>query len=144
MMGKLELELEIEPLAVQSARFYRAGKGIRSYQPEKITGWKKSVRTMAIYQLPANFKMFTRDVPLRLDVELLFAPLKSMRNAELAGISAGKIVYKTSRGDLDNYSKALFDALNKIIWEDDSQIVDYHVVKRYSTTPGIKISLFNL
>ena len=63
--------------------------------------------------------------------------IQGQRNAELAGISAGKIVYKTSRGDLDNYSKALFDALNKIIWEDDSQIVDYHISLFLSLSSGL-------
>lgn len=34
-----------------------------------------------------------------------------------------------ARGDIDNYLKALLDALNGILWQDDRQIVELHVYK---------------
>ena len=34
------------------------------------------------------------------------------------------------RGDLDNTAKALFDSLNGIAWDDDSQIVEIHMFRR--------------
>lgn len=37
-----------------------------------------------------------------------------------------------SSGDVDNYAKAALDAANKIIWCDDSQVVDLRVTKRYA------------
>jgi Holliday junction resolvase RusA-like endonuclease len=33
----------------------------------------------------------------------------------------------TRRTDADNVSKLVFDSLNGIIWEDDKQVVDYHI-----------------
>lgn len=32
----------------------------------------------------------------------------------------------TRRGDLDNYTKVMFDAMKGIIWLDDSQVVEIH------------------
>ena len=32
-------------------------------------------------------------------------------------------------GDIDNLAKAILDACNGILWRDDSQIVDLHIVK---------------
>jgi Holliday junction resolvase RusA-like endonuclease len=37
---------------------------------------------------------------------------------------------KKLRGDLDNYAKTVLDALNKVAWVDDRQIVHLEVVKR--------------
>ena len=36
---------------------------------------------------------------------------------------------RTLRGDLDNYVKLTLDALNKVAWEDDGQVVRIHAVK---------------
>lgn len=33
------------------------------------------------------------------------------------------------RGDIDNATKALFDSLNGLAWNDDSQIVEMHVYR---------------
>jgi Holliday junction resolvase RusA-like endonuclease len=37
--------------------------------------------------------------------------------------------WKTTRPDADNLAKAVFDALNGILWADDSQIVNSTVSK---------------
>jgi Holliday junction resolvase RusA-like endonuclease len=46
----------------------------------------------------------------------------------------------TSRPDFDNHAK-IVDALNKIVWEDDSQVVDARVIKRYSLKPALTIEV---
>lgn len=36
-------------------------------------------------------------------------------------------VFRPSRrGDLDNYTKVMFDAMNGVVWLDDSQVVEIH------------------
>ena len=36
------------------------------------------------------------------------------------------------RGDVDNYAKAIWDSLNTIAWEDDVQICDAVIHKRWA------------
>ena len=43
--------------------------------------------------------------------------------------------YVTSRPDGDNVIKLIGDALNNIVWRDDSQIVVHSVSKLYGDTP---------
>lgn len=38
-------------------------------------------------------------------------------------------------GDIDNYEKAIYDACNELLWEDDDQIVDNANRKRFAP-PG--------
>ena len=46
----------------------------------------------------------------------------------------------TTKPDADNVAK-LLDALNKIVWADDAQIVALHIFKHYSDRPRIEISI---
>lgn len=43
------------------------------------------------------------------------------------------------RGDVDNYAKLVTDALNKIVFKDDRQIVELTTAKAYSDTPGVRV-----
>ena len=134
----LEFNFPVEPVAVQSARFFRFGKGVRSYQPEKVTNFKQLLRIYALQQLPENFEIFNE--PLKLEAELVFLPPKSMRKRDLHKIQDGGIVYKPSRPDLtDNLLKGCCDALTKTVWRDDALICEVHSIKRYGTKPFIRL-----
>lgn len=46
----------------------------------------------------------------------------------------------TSRPDWDNYGK-ITDALNEVVWKDDSQVVDGRCLKIYSDRPALRIEV---
>jgi Holliday junction resolvase RusA-like endonuclease len=51
-------------------------------------------------------------------------------------------VWAPGRPDLDNYEKGVMDALNKFLWEDDSQVVELHARKLYAAgdeSPGVHV-----
>lgn len=53
--------------------------------------------------------------------------------------------FPTGKPDLDNVVKLIGDALNGIVWHDDSQIVDLHVARRFSTDgERVVVSVFRL
>ena len=43
-------------------------------------------------------------------------------------------ILPTSKPDVDNVIKGIFDAMNEIVWKDDKQAVDVSIRKRYSET----------
>jgi Holliday junction resolvase RusA-like endonuclease len=49
-------------------------------------------------------------------------------------------ILPTGRPDADNYFKVV-DAMNGIVFADDSQIVDARCIKRYSDQPGLRIEV---
>ena len=57
------------------------------------------------------------------------------RRAAIAGD-----IRPTSRPDWDNYGK-ITDALNKIVWLDDAQVVDGRVIKLYAEHPALRIEV---
>lgn len=60
---------------------------------------------------------------------------RSERSAALDGR-----LLATSRPDWDNHAK-IVDALNKIVWNDDAQIVDARVLKRYAASPALTVQV---
>lgn len=59
---------------------------------------------------------------------------KTKRSAAARGL-----IRPTSRPDADNYLKIACDALNGIVWRDDSQITDTQIRKRYGHEPSLQI-----
>lgn len=55
--------------------------------------------------------------------------------------SAGQIM-PMGRPDADNFGKAALDACNKIVWNDDGQIVSLQIVKTYALEPRLRLSVW--
>ena len=135
----LDFVIDIEPKAVQSARFFRCGTGIRSFQPKSVNDYKHSIRYQALAQLPPDFAPIDKPISLRADI--IFAPPQSMRKRDIQRIAAGEVIHKRTRPDVDNLTKGLFDALNGTVWTDDAVIVDYRIRKYYGEKPAIRLSV---
>jgi Holliday junction resolvase RusA-like endonuclease len=47
----------------------------------------------------------------------------------------------TSKPDIDNVVKAIFDGLNGVAWRDDVQVVYLIVTKRYAAVPCVRVEV---
>lgn len=64
----------------------------------------------------------------------------------LAGPLAVTLIYTLPdkrRRDLDNLIKCVLDGLNKIAWNDDSQVVQLHVWKHVGQDAGVQVQVYN-
>jgi Holliday junction resolvase RusA-like endonuclease len=77
--------------------------------------------------------------PVALLVHAFLEVPKSWSKKERRDALRGAIL-PTSRPDADNYGK-IVDALNEIVWKDDSQVCDFRVIKRYSDVPALRIEV---
>ena len=78
--------------------------------------------------------------PLTLLVHAFREVPESWSARERAAALAGAVL-PTSRPDGDNHLKVVQDALNKIVWMDDSQVIDARVIKRYDPKPSLRIEV---
>lgn len=62
----------------------------------------------------------------------LFEIPKSFTKKQRADIENG-LLYPTKRPDVDNLAKVVCDALNDVAYKDDTQIIDLHILKFYTT-----------
>lgn len=113
---KIEFRAEGEPRPKQSFRVVRDGGKVRGFTDKKVKEWQESVAWSARSAMAGGEYL---DGKVR--VELLFE-LSNKR-----------------RVDCDNLSKAVLDSCNGVIWQDDSAVVDLHIRKIVSKTPGVTV-----
>lgn len=120
--------IEGEMQGKKRARVTRQG---RAYTPTETVNAEAWVRQCVLSQIGSPFLVGPLSVELSVDVMIPESWSKKKRAAALAG----KIM-PIGKPDADNVQKLVFDALNKIVWRDDSQIVSILFCKRYGEKPG--------
>jgi Holliday junction resolvase RusA-like endonuclease len=111
------------------------GNFVRTYTPEKTATWEETVRQTAIKAMgPTEILETPITLALYFRLPMPQSWSKKRKEAALKGLKA-----PTKKPDWDNLGKAVSDALNGVIFKDDSQIVSAHVRKIYSAVPGVDI-----
>lgn len=123
------------------ARGFKVGKSVRVhiYTPDTANDWKEAIRDGVREVGVSSFPPHTS-----LEVQLLF---DMPRPRSHFGSRLGEPYLKTdspkdptTKPDLDNLTKAVWDALNGIIWHDDSNITRTVQEKNYTEgDPGLTI-----
>lgn len=122
-----------QPQGKGRAKVSTRGGFARAYTPEKTAAYENliklaygsnpklegsiAVTILAYYIIPKSFNKSKQDLAI-----------------------SGKI-RPTTKPDADNIAKVVCDALNKIAYNDDSQIVSLSVMKSYSQIPKVEIIL---
>lgn len=127
------------PFAKQSFSCNRNG---HKYQTRKVKLGEKSVKAQVEAQLPDRFVRFTGPVIVK-ELLFVFPPLKSFSKDLLLQMEFGTRVYKSTRPDLtDNLQKGLFDAMQGVVYLNDSQICHVErACKVYGSPPRIEIDI---
>lgn len=115
MFDTITLFLEIAPVAQERIRFHFKGWGRRRqilpYIPTKTREYQNSVRAMVReYMSEFGIEPFDKNSPLELDITFYLKPPKTMPKGR---------TLPTVRPDLDNYLKALLDAIQPAAKGDD-------------------------
>ena len=130
MTNEIIVELAGAPMAKERVRVTRAG---HAYTPERTLNYEARLAHAA--QLVMNGRPLLEgplSVLLTIIMPIAESKPKKWREAALVGK-----IRPVKKPDADNYAKVL-DALNLIVWSDDSQIVDLHVLKFYGAKPSFK------
>lgn len=109
------------------------------YDPKESRDYKQYVSLIARQHAPKKPYDGELSVHLKIYRQIPKSTTKKDRALYLAGLKRPVV-----KPDTDNYQKAVLDALNDIIWKDDSQIVDLRGEKYYSDKPRVEISVREL
>lgn len=136
----IEFTIPGNPQAQGRPRATTRGRGknkkIMMYDPEDSRNYKQYVALIAQQYAPKTLYTEQLKVGLKIFREIPKSTTKKDRALYLAGLKR-----PITKPDTDNYTKAVLDALNGIIWKDDSQIVDLHAGKYYSDNPRVEITV---
>lgn len=112
----------------------------RVYTPTTAEGWKGMVALAAKPYVP--FPPMTGPLYLSL---IFFLPRPKGHFNSKGQLKPAAPDWHTSRGDFDNYAKAVCDALTQIgMWHDDAQISAALIEKRYGDPCGCNIVIRSL
>ncbi len=105
---------------------------VMAYTPKKTMGYEEHIRCCVppgIFTGPIVVSIWAyRSIPKSMS--------KKLRKEAIDGT-----LRPTTKPDLDNITKSVLDALNKISFNDDSQIVSLHLHKFYSEEPRTEITI---
>jgi len=129
-------EAEGEPVAQGRPRFTTIGGHARAYDPPKSREYKKLVREVAELAAPDE----PLDGPFKVEITVFKPLLKSFTKQQTREALSGEL-RPTKKPDTDNYAKGILDAIKKLFWNDDGQVVMLVAEKYYSDVPRIEVSI---
>ena len=125
-----------KPVAQGRPRAARRGNRIMMYDPKPSKDYKEYVAKIAKEYAPEEPTEAALGVQMKIYREIPKSTTKKDRRLINEGLKRPVV-----RPDTDNYTKAILDALNGIIYKDDSQIVDLKASKYYSDNPRVEIKI---
>ena len=129
--------------AKQSARFCNFGGYIKSYQSAKVTNYANWVKQCFIIAYPEHRAEVFKDKMLGIVTTAYFEIPKS-KSKKFKEQAREGFIRPITKPDTDNISKNIKDALNKIAYPDDSQVVTELIEKKYSDTPRVEIKIVSI
>jgi Holliday junction resolvase RusA-like endonuclease len=120
-----------EPVAKGRPRFVRATG--RTFTPAKTANYEGVVADAASKAMDGREPF---DGPLRVTIRATFLVPQSWSQKRKR-----EAVWKVSRPDVENVTKACLDALNSIVYRDDAQVVELTAQKKYGPIAGLTVSI---
>lgn len=127
-------DIDITPMGC--VRMTRKGKYKDKYAQNYLS-FKKALQYQWIKQHAGD--LLTG--PLQVDI-IFIMPIPKSGRSQNRKVAAGE--YQTTKPDIDNLMKSVFDAANQIVWEDDNQVCKVSAQKIYGDIPGIKMGVSEL
>jgi len=124
-------------------RFVTRGRGGQPlahpivYTPKKTVQYEALIRECFLLE---THRILRLDCPIELEVKAYYQIPKSASKKKRAAMLSGEI-WPTKAPDADNVLKVVADALNKVAYEDDKQIVIKSIVKKYGEPARVMVYL---
>lgn len=128
------IEMTGEPTGKGRPRFSRATGAV--YTPEKTARYEERLAWTA-QGIMRGRPLFENALEVEVWAHMSVPASKPKR--WISDARAG-LIFPVKKPDADNFAKCL-DALNKVVWLDDSQICDLRVFKRYSEQPRLVVKI---
>lgn len=109
----------------------KRGGGTMAYTPKRTSEYATRVAKIAVEAMK-GFGLMQGPIMATLTFVMPIPKNWPKWKKEMAQDGA---IAPTARPDVDNLAKNVFDALNEVVFQDDSQIVSKHLTKVYGMTP---------
>lgn len=135
MSMMITFKVDANPVGKQRARYVKRGNFVSTYTPEKTRTYETLIKEAAREAMGASEPLET---PVSLYLYIRVPIPASATKKRLQAISDGS-EKPTKKPDASNILKSVEDGMNGVVYHDDSQIINIHVSKVYSSLPGVDI-----
>ena len=126
-MFHVTFRVDGQPHAKGRPRFTRKGGFVRAYTDEKTLAYESIIRQAAQKSMGGSKPLKTAlDAFIYISFAVPLSYSKKRKEACLNGLER-----HTKKPDIDNVVKAVLDGCDKVIFENDSQIINLYVTKKY-------------
>ncbi|WP_298016716.1 RusA family crossover junction endodeoxyribonuclease [uncultured Castellaniella sp.] len=135
--GTVQFFVPGKPQGKGRPRAVARGKFVRMYTPEKTASYESTV-ALAASQAMAGRPPIEGPVVATLFIAL---PIPTSWSKKKQAQALADELLPITKPDSDNVVKAVFDAINGVVWADDTQVVDHTAKKRYRGRPGVSVTI---
>ena len=135
MTMMITFKVDGDPVGKQRARYAKRGNFVQTYTPDKTRNYESLIKEAAIQAMGSNEILET---PVNLYLYIRAPIPKSLPKKRLEACLNGS-EKPIKKPDASNVLKSVEDAMNGVVYKDDSQIVNIHVTKVYSSQSGIDV-----
>src|SRR5260370_10883946 len=137
MTEPITISLMGAPQGKGRARAFMRGGHIGHYTPEKTRTYEGMIRTAAMDELAGRLPF---DEPVEFVLRAVF-PVPASWSERKRQMAITGDIKPGKKPDLDNIAKAWNDALNGVIYRDDSLICQMTLDKRYGPQPLVVVTV---
>jgi Holliday junction resolvase RusA-like endonuclease len=109
----------------------------RAVTPAKTRAYERAVALLAKAAMRGRLP-FSGPVRVAIDIDVE-VPRSWPKYRRIAALA--RKIFPTVRPDLDNSAKAIADAMNAIVYEDDTQIVKAELSKQYASDAAVRVTV---
>lgn len=128
--------VEGTPRGKQRPRFSMKGGIIKTYTPKQTVDYEKSVRE--------SYKNEAKGVKLNGNITARIVgcfPIPKSWSARKREQYSHEFTPYPHKVDCDNLAKIILDSLNGVAFDDDAQVTDLRVIKKYNVYPRVEVTL---
>lgn len=130
-------DVPLEPKGKGRPRFSRHGKFTKVYTDQQTLEYETAIQECASKAMGSQ-KPLETPVSVFLYIRLPVPQSYSKKRTEACLAGAERPAKKP---DIDNVAKCFLDAMNGVVYLDDTQVVDLHIKKLYSAVAGVDVAI---
>ena len=109
-----------------------------SYTPEQTVLYENLIK--CCYRQESNSMIFNDGQPLKVTI-IAYYPIVKSTSKKKKQQMLDDLMFPTKKPDIDNIAKSILDALNKLAYRDDTQVVTLHMEKHYADEPRVEVEI---
>jgi Holliday junction resolvase RusA-like endonuclease len=127
--------VEGNPIGKGRPKFARRGSFVSTYTPTKTRDYENVIKEVAKKAMGSNEILET---PVTVAIYIT-VPIPASYSKKRTEACLKDIERPIKKPDIDNIAKCFLDAMNDIVYKDDTQVLTLHVTKVYGTVGMVEV-----